>query len=116
MWLVVDEISATRECPFCLAEVPAAATRCRHCTGDFSQPVSAPDLVGFWVGGIVLAIAGVGFAAGGEDAAWFGFILLGVGGVLLQIATIAWGVSIGVRNRDEQMHVKRHSNAKSAGD
>lgn len=29
---------ATRECPLCLEQVPAAAKRCRHCTGDL-QPI-----------------------------------------------------------------------------
>jgi len=27
---------STRECPYCLGEVPLKATRCRHCTSDLS--------------------------------------------------------------------------------
>ena len=29
---------ATRECPLCLEQVPIAAKRCKHCTGDL-QPI-----------------------------------------------------------------------------
>lgn len=29
---------ATRECPLCLEQIPVAAKRCRHCTGDL-QPI-----------------------------------------------------------------------------
>lgn len=32
----VEEDPTTRECPYCLSEVPIAATRCAHCTSDLS--------------------------------------------------------------------------------
>ena len=106
---------ATKECVFCLAEVPAAATRCRYCTGDFAQPVTAPTLAGFWVIGIVLVFIGVSILAGDdEDSAWIGFLFAGAGGVLMQIATIAWGVSVGMRDRDERMQIQRLRNVTAA--
>lgn len=30
------EDTTTRECPYCLSEVPIAATRCAHCTSELS--------------------------------------------------------------------------------
>lgn len=103
---------ATEPCPYCLAEIPASAARCRYCTGDLTSPVAPPDLAGFWIGGLALVLLGaiVSTAAEGEGA-WIGFVIIGFGGILLQVATIAWGVSIGLRDRDRRTWLTRHSTA-----
>jgi hypothetical protein len=106
------ELTGIQECPFCISDVPAAAVRCRFCGADIKRLHKAPELAGFWVGGVLLAIAGIAIAAAlADDGAWIGFIVLGIGGVLLQIATVASGVSIGMRDRDEKRHVGRYHNA-----
>lgn len=35
---------ATRDCPYCLEQIPAAATKCSHCTSDVepTAPTAAP--------------------------------------------------------------------------
>jgi hypothetical protein len=107
------EPGGTQECPFCISEIPAEAVRCRFCAADVRRlGKRPPDTAAFWVGGVLLALVGLGIAAAaGSDSAWFGFVLLGIGGVLLQIATVASGVSIGLRDRDERRHVARYHNA-----
>lgn len=63
----------------------------------------------------MLAIAGVAIAAAaGSGGAWLGFLVAAAGGILLQVAAIAWGVSIGQRDRDERTWLRRHVNAESA--
>ena len=33
----VEEEPTTKECPFCLQEIPMKATRCPHCTSELSE-------------------------------------------------------------------------------
>jgi len=33
----VEEEPTTKECPFCLQEIPIKATRCPHCTSELSE-------------------------------------------------------------------------------
>lgn len=109
------EQDGVQECPFCIAEIPAAAVRCRHCGADIKRLVKAPDLGRFWFGGIILAIIGIAIAAAaGDDGAWVGFIVLGIGGMLVQVAVVASGVSLGMRDRDEKRHAARYHNAWAA--
>ena len=37
----VAEAPPTRECPFCISQIPQAATRCPHCTSQLDQPKAA---------------------------------------------------------------------------
>lgn len=101
-----------KQCPFCLSEVPGEATRCRHCAGDFTVSVDSPDFAGFWIVGIILTVIGLVVAAGsdGGDGTWIGLIIAGVGGVLIQIVVIAYGVSVGMRDHEHRKHVKRYAN------
>lgn len=99
-------------CPFCLSEIPSAATRCPHCTGDLKMPSDSPDLAGFWIAGVLLALLGAAIAAaGGDTAPWIGFVLAGVGLIFVQIATIAFGVSLGGRHRDARIYRTRRAQA-----
>ncbi|HEU0028681.1 MAG TPA: large conductance mechanosensitive channel protein MscL [Ktedonobacterales bacterium] len=33
---------ATRECPYCISEIPIRATRCAYCTAEVSEAVAVP--------------------------------------------------------------------------
>ncbi|WP_148045069.1 hypothetical protein [Nocardioides marmorisolisilvae] len=87
-----------KPCPFCLAEIPTAARRCRHCTADLDT-WEPPSLGALWIAGIVLCVIG-SLIGSGDDGEWFGWFLFSVGAVVLQICIIALGVSLGVRDRD----------------
>lgn len=98
-------------CPFCLSDIPAAATRCAHCAGDLAIPSDSPDLAGYWVVGILLAVVGLVVAAAAGGGAWIGFVIAGVGGVLIQIGTIAFAVSLGGRHQVSRIYRTRRANA-----
>lgn len=38
----MPEVAPTRECPFCLSNMPAAATRCPFCTAEVEPEIRAP--------------------------------------------------------------------------
>lgn len=68
-------------------------------SGTSPRQVVAPgtDLGGYWLIGVVIAIIGVILMANSVDA---GIAVLAVGGIVLQLAVIATGVSLGMRHRD----------------
>lgn len=91
-----------QECPYCLSEIPGAASKCRHCAADIYDPADA-DTRGFWIVGIIMTLLGFAIVAGNDngDGDW-AFVLVGIGGVILQIAVIATAVSIGLRDADRR--------------
>lgn len=102
---------ATKQCPFCIGEVPQLATRCRHCAADFESVSNHTDLGGLFVAGILIGLVGAAImAAGGDGFAW-GLIVVSIGGLLLEIGVIAAGVSIGNRNSDDQTRRQRYQKA-----
>lgn len=59
----------------------------------------APDLIGIWAGGVLAAVLGgvLMLAIDNEAARVLGIVALSVGGVVLQVATVATGVVVGGR-------------------
>lgn len=98
-------------CPFCLEQTPATVSRCRHCGAELTPPPAPPGLIGLWLLGGFLLVVGVAIASSSDDARAAGIIVGSVGGVMLQIATIATGVSIGMRARDWKAFRNRYDSA-----
>lgn len=98
----------TEPCPYCLAEVSTAAIRCRHCAADIAPPAPTSGLGTLLFVGIALAVFGVILGASHGDDAALGWVVVGAGGMVLQIAAVAWGVSLGMRDHDSRAYVRRH--------
>lgn len=99
----------TKTCPYCLSEIPGVASRCRHCTSELYAPVDG-DTRGWWIVGFLLAVVGIGIVAGSSNGEGdWAFVLVGIGGVLLQVGAIATGVSVGMRDARGQTFEHRRA-------
>lgn len=60
-----------------------------------------PDSGWFAIGvGVVIAALGMLVITAAGDAAFFGWVLCGVGAVFVQVGTVAVGVTMGLRRAD----------------
>lgn len=116
-------------CPHCKEDIPGGVDYCPFCKSTVSGPAKSRDaaadkvaasmtskratdlepptsLFSLWVTGIIGSIVGavlIYAGADSDDAGILivpGILLAAVGGVILQVAVIASGVFVGLRNRD----------------
>lgn len=103
----------TRVCPYCLSEIPDIASRCRYCAADIEPPADS-DTRGWWIVGFLVSFVGaiiLGAAEGsGQDWGW---ILLGIGGVILQVGVVATAVSVGIRDAERRTYELRRMIART---
>jgi hypothetical protein len=98
----------TEQCPYCLAEIQTAAIRCRHCTSNLTRPTASSGLGTLIFLGLVLVVIGAGIVGTSGNDPELGWLIAGAGGLVLQIAIVAWGVSLGMRDRDSRAYEQQN--------